>query len=188
MPGTAETIWKQLGFKGPEIHELPLDEALKPPKVGTKIINPQPVISKIDDDLLESLKTIIDNRIKAAEKVQSGEQPVEEKEMITFEHFKKLDLRAGKILKCEKVPKKDKLLLLEVDIGTEKRTIVTGLADQYKPEQLLGMTALFLTNLEPKKIGGIESHGMIIAVEKGDQPGRWLPVRLDDVPPGSKAA
>jgi methionyl-tRNA synthetase len=188
MPGTAETIWKQLGFKGPEIHELPLDAALEPPKVGTKIINPQPVISKIDDALLESLKTIIDNRIKAAEKVQSGEQPVEEKEVITFDDFKKLDLRAGKILKCIKVPKKDKLLELEVDIGTEKRTIITGLADQYKPEQLIGMTALFLTNLEPKKIGGIESHGMIIAVEKGDQPGRWLPVKIDGVPPGSRAA
>jgi methionyl-tRNA synthetase len=188
MPGTAETIWKQLGFKGPEIHELPLDEALKPPKAGSSIINPQPVISKIDDDLLDSLKTIIDNRIRAAEKVQSGEQPVEEKEMIAFDDFKKLDLRAGKILKCIKVPKKDKLLQLEVDIGTEKRTIITGLADQYKPEELLGMTALFLTNLEPKKIGGIESHGMIIAVEKSDEPGRWLPVKIDGVPPGSKAA
>ncbi|MDH4213026.1 MAG: methionine--tRNA ligase [Candidatus Thorarchaeota archaeon] len=188
MPGTAETIWKQLGFKGPEVHKIPLVAALEPVKTGTRIVNPQPVISKIDDDLLESLKTIIDNRIKAAEKAESGEELVEEKEMITFEYFKKLDLRAGKILKCERVPKKDKLLHLEVDIGTEKRTIITGLADQYKPEELIGMTALFLTNLEPKKIGGIESHGMIIAVEKGDQPGRWLPVKLDGVPPGSKAA
>ena len=50
------------------------------------------------------------------------------------------------------------------------------------------MTALFLVNLEPKKIGGIESHGMIIAIEKGDEPGRWLPIRVDGVPPGSKAA
>ncbi|MFW9960738.1 MAG: methionine--tRNA ligase subunit beta, partial [Candidatus Thorarchaeota archaeon] len=188
MPNTAETIWKQLGFKGPEVHGLPLEAALEPLKAGTKIINPQPVISKIDDDLLESLKEIIDNRIKAAEKAESGEEPVEEKEMITFDDFKKLDLRAGKILTCERVPKKDKLLHLEVDIGTEKRTIITGLADQYEPEELIGMTALFLTNLEPKKIGGIESHGMIIAVEKGDQPGRWLPVKLEDVPPGSKAA
>ena len=102
--------------------------------------------------------------------------------------FQKVDLRAGKILTCEKVPKKDRLLLLEVDIGTEKRTIVTGLADQYKPEELTGMTALFLVNLEPKKIGGIESHGMVIAIEKGDEPGRWLPVKIDGVPPGSKAA
>ena len=108
--------------------------------------------------------------------------------MITFEEFKKLDLRAGKILTCVKVPKKDKLLELSVDIGSEKRTIITGLADQYKPEELIDMTALFLVNLEPKKIGGIESHGMIIAIEKSDEPGRWLPVRVDGVPPGSKAA
>ncbi len=188
MPSAAEKIWKQLGFKGPEIHTVPLEAALEPPKAGTKIVNPQPVIAKIDDALLASLTTIIDNRIKAAEAAQRGEPIVEEKEMITFDEFKKLDLRAGKILKCVRVPKKDKLLQLEVDIGTEKRTIITGLADQYKPEELLGMTALFLTNLEPKKIGGIESHGMIIAVEKGDQPGRWLPVKLDGVTPGSKAA
>lgn len=188
MPNAAETIWKQLGFKGSDIHIVPIEEALEPPKVGVEIVNPQPVISKIDDDLLTSLKTIIDNRIKAAEAAQRGEPVVEEKQIVTFDEFKKLDLRAGKILKCIRVPKKDKLLELEVDIGTEKRTIITGLADQYRPEQLLGMTALFLTNLEPKKIGGIESHGMIIAVEKGDEPGRWLPVRVDGVPPGSKAA
>ncbi|TFG94893.1 methionine--tRNA ligase, partial [Candidatus Thorarchaeota archaeon] len=188
MPTAAETIWKQLGYDGPDVHTTSLDDALEPPAVGTEIANPQPVISKIDDDLLASLKETIGARIKAAEAAEKGEPVMEKKELITFDDFKKLDLRAGKILTCEKVPNKDKLLLLEVDIGTEKRTIVTGLADQYKPEELTGMTALFLTNLEPKKIGGIESHGMILAVEKGDEPGRWLPVRVDGVPPGSKAA
>ncbi|TFH05669.1 MAG: methionine--tRNA ligase [Candidatus Thorarchaeota archaeon] len=188
MPNAAETIWKQLGYNGPDIHTTSLDDALEPPVVGTEIVKPKPVISKIDDDLLASLKEIIGNRIKAAEAKEKGEPEMDKKELITFDDFKKLDLRAGKILTCEKVPNKDKLLLLEVDIGTEKRTIVTGLADQYKPEELAGMTALFLTNLEPKKIGGIESHGMILAVEKGDEPGRWLPVKVDGVPPGSKAA
>ncbi len=188
MPGVAEIVWGQLGFDGSDIHKVPLDEALEGPKVGSKIINPIPVISKIDDDFLESLKIVIDNRIKAAEAAQRGEPLVEEKEIITFDDFKKLDLRAGKILTCVKVPQKDKLLELEVDIGSEKRTIITGLADQYKPEELINMTALFLVNLEPKKIGGIESHGMIIAIEKGDESGRWLPVRVDGVPPGSKAA
>jgi methionyl-tRNA synthetase len=188
MPSAAEKIWTQLGLKGPDVHAVPLEAALEPPKVGTKIVNPQPVIAKIDDDLLASLKTLIDNRIKAAEAAQRGEPKVEEKQTITFDEFKKLDLRAGRILKCTRIPQKNKLLLLEVDIGTEKRAIVTGLADQYKPEELVGMTALFLTNLEPKKIGGFESKGMIIAIEKGDEPGRWLPVKLDGVPPGSKAA
>ncbi len=188
MPNAAETIWKQLGYNGPDVHTAFIDDALEPPEVGQEIEQPQPVISKIDDDLLETLKETIGKRIKAAEAAEKGESEMDKKELITFDDFKKLDLRAGKILTCEKVAKKDKLLLLDVDIGTEKRTIVTGLAEQYKPEELIGMTALFLTNLEPKKIGGIESHGMIIAIEKGDEPGRWLPVKVDGVPPGSKAA
>jgi len=188
LPNAAQTIWKQLGQTGSDIRTVPLEDVLVPIPVGTEIVNPQPVISKIDDDLLASLKKTIDDRIKRAEAKEKGEPEMEEKELISFDYFKKLDLRAGKILTCEKVPEKDKLLLLEVDIGTEKRTIVTGLAELYKPEELTGMTALFLTNLEPKKIGGIESYGMIIAIEKGDEPGRWLPVKLDGVPPGSKAA
>ena len=188
LPNAAKTIWKQLGQTGSDIHTVPLEDALVPIPVGTEIVKPVPVIAKIDDDLLASLKKTIEDRIKAAERKEKGEPEMTENELISFDYFKKLDLRAGKIMTCEKVPKKDKLLLLEVDIGTEKRTIVTGLADQYAPEELTGMTALFLTNLEPKKIGGIESHGMIIAVENGDEPGRWLPVKLDGVPPGSKAA
>jgi methionyl-tRNA synthetase len=188
MPNVAETIWKQLGYKGPEVHDVLLEEALKPPKVGTRIVSPQPVISKIDDDLLESLKSIIDNRIQRAEATERGEHIVEENETISFEYFKKLDLRAGKILKCEKVKGKDRLLKIEVDIGAEKRIMATGLGHLYKPEELEGLTALFLVNLEPKQIGGIESHGMILAVERADKEGAWVPIKLDDIPPGSKAA
>ncbi len=66
-----------------------------------------------------------------------------------------------------------RLLKIEVDIGTEKETMATGLGDLYKPEELEGLTALFLVNLEPKKIGSIESHGMIIAVERADKEGAW---------------
>jgi methionyl-tRNA synthetase len=110
------------------------------------------------------------------------------KDTITFDDFQKIDLRAGKILKCEKVKGKDRLLKIEVDIGTEKRTMATGLGHLYKPEELEGLTGLFLVNLEAKKIGGIESHGMILAVERADKEGAWVPVKLEELPPGSKAA
>ena len=102
--------------------------------------------------------------------------------------FGQFGVRAGKILKCEKVKGKDRLLKIEVDIGTEKRTMATGLGHLYKPEELEGLTGLFLVNLEPKKIGGIESHGMILAVERADKEGVWVPVKLEEIPPGSKAA
>ncbi|MHA2188562.1 MAG: hypothetical protein ACW99V_10050 [Candidatus Thorarchaeota archaeon] len=138
--------------------------------------------------LLSELKENIENRFKAAEAAERGEPEVEEIETISFEYFKKLDLRVGKILECTKVPKTKKLLEIKVDLGFEERTMVTGLADQYKPEELKGLTALFLTNLEPKKIGGIESKGMILAVERADDPGKWVPVTVEGLPPGSKAA
>jgi methionyl-tRNA synthetase len=149
------------------------------------------VISKIEDDQLDDLKRIIKDRVRDADAKQKGTVKVELapiKESITFDDFKKIDLRAGKIVKCEKVEGKDRLLRIEVDIGTETRTMATGLGHLYKPEELEGLTALFLVNLEPKKIGGIESHGMILAVERADKEGAWVPVKLDGLPPGSKAA
>ncbi len=189
MPSIAEEIWTQLGFIGADVHDTVLDDALVPPEVGAKLNPPRPVIDKIDDKLLEELKGIISVRVKAAEAKERGDIEVaEEQQPISFEEFKKIDLRAGLIVECTKVPKKDKLLELKVDVGFETRTIVTGLADQYKPEELKGKTGLFLVNLEPKKIGGIESKGMILAVERADQPGKWIPVMLDGLPPGSKAA
>ncbi|TFG04396.1 methionine--tRNA ligase [Candidatus Thorarchaeota archaeon] len=186
MPSVGEKIWEQLREET-DIHGVQLDEATSPLEIGHKIPKPVPVIDKIDDDLLEDLRASIEARIRDAEAAERGEKKVT-KDIIEFEDFQKLDLRAGKILECERVPKTDKLLELKVDIGDETRTIVTGLADQYKPDELKGITALFLVNLEPKKLAGIESQGMIIAVEKADEEGIWLPVTIEGVPPGSKAA
>jgi methionyl-tRNA synthetase len=187
MPNVAESIWSQLGYDGPTVHDALLEDALKVPKPGDKLSKPEPVITKIDEDLLKELKKNIEGRIRAAEAKERGEEIVTE-DNVKWEDFKKLDLRAGKILSCEKVPKKDRLLKIEVDIGTEKRTMVTGLAEMYSCDELTGKTALFLTNLEPKKIGGIESHGMIVAVEHAERAGKWFPVWLEELPPGSKAA
>ncbi len=188
MPSIAEAIWAQLGNIGSDVHSVYLEEALDLPLVGTVLGEPEPVIQKIDDDLLNELKKNIDARILATETKEKGEEQVTGEDIVTFDEFKKLDLRAGKILRCEKVPKKDRLLKIEVDIGSEIRTLVTGLAEMYSCDELSGRTALFLTNLEPKNIGGIESHGMIIAVERADKKGDWVPVWLEDLPPGSKAA
>jgi methionyl-tRNA synthetase len=195
LPSTAEKVWKQIGLKS-DVHNVQLEEALNPLEVGSKLGKPVPVISKIDDALLAELQEATNARIKAAEAAQKGEseetkqvtehEPV--KETISFDEFQRVDLRSGKIVKCERVPKKDRLLKITVDIGVETRTMATGLGHLYEPEDLEGVTALFLVNLEPKKIGGIESHGMILAVEKLDEPGKWVPVKVDGVPPGSKAA
>lgn len=88
---------------------------------------------------------------------------------ITFEDFKKLDIRIGKILMAEKVEGTDKLLKLEVGFGSEKRQIVSGIAEFYKPEDLVGKECPFLVNLEPRVIKGVESQGMILAISAGDK-------------------
>lgn len=88
---------------------------------------------------------------------------------ITFEDFKKLEIRIGKVLTAEKVEGTEKLLKLEVDFGDFKRQIVSGIAKFYNPEDLVGKEYPFIVNLEPRIIRGIESQGMILAVGDGEE-------------------
>ena len=88
--------------------------------------------------------------------------------LITFDDFAKVQLRVGEIIACEKVPKKDKLLKETVKFGDEIRTIVSGIAEHYTPEEMVGKKVVFVTNLAPRKIAGIMSEGMIMAVESSD--------------------
>jgi methionine--tRNA ligase beta chain len=103
--------------------------------------------------------------------------------MLTFDDFKKLDIRIGKIVSAEKVEGTEKLLRLEIDLGTEQRQIVAGIAESYLPDQIVGKEIPLLVNLEPRKIRGIESQGMILAVDVGGNPVLLHPER--EVPPGS---
>ena len=90
--------------------------------------------------------------------------------MITFEDFKKLEIKIGKILSAQKVEGTDKLLKLEVDIGEEKRQLVAGIAEYYEPEELINKEVPILINLEPKTIRGLESQGMLLAAVEGEKP------------------
>ncbi|RLG91452.1 MAG: methionine--tRNA ligase subunit beta [Candidatus Hecatellales archaeon] len=106
-------------------------------------------------------------------------------EKISFEEFKKVDLRVGKVLKAEKVKGSDKLLVFEVDVGEEKRRLVAGLAEYYQPEYFIGKTIVVVVNLEPKKIRGIESQGMVLAAV--DEKGKPYLLTVDgEVKPGAK--
>lgn len=90
--------------------------------------------------------------------------------MITFEEFKKLDIRIGEILGVEKVENADNLLKLEVDFGEFKRQIVSGIAVWYKPSDLKGKKLPFIINLEPRKFKGVENQGMLMAVDGKEKP------------------
>jgi methionine--tRNA ligase beta chain len=102
---------------------------------------------------------------------------------IAFDEFQKLRIRIGLIIEAEKIEGTDKLLKLKVDFGDEKRQIVSGIAQFYVPEKLIGKQFPFVTNLEPRIIRGIESQGMILAVGVGEKAVLLKP--LKKVPPGS---
>ncbi len=128
--------------------------------VGHQLNKPSILISKIDDAFVEVQKT----KLEASKQETTSKFPTQ-KENMSFEDFTKLDIRVGKIVAAEKVPKADKLLKLLVDTGLDKRTIVSGIAEHYKSEEIIGKKVSVLMNLAPRKIRGVESQGMILMAE-----------------------
>jgi methionyl-tRNA synthetase len=113
----------------------------------------------------------------------------EQSDVITIDDFAKVDLRVAVVLAAERVPKTEKLLKLDLDLGSEKRTIVSGIAEFYEPEALVGKRIVIVANLKPARIRGVESRGMLLAAG-GRAPGERLGlVTLDsDVPPGTRVS
>lgn len=124
------------------------------------------LFAKIEDKTIDAQMERLE-RIKIEnEKANATASPV--KEEITFDDFQKMDIRIGKVLGAEKVAKTKKLLKMTVDLGFEKRTIVSGIAEHYKPEEMVGKQVSVLANLAPRKIKGIESQGMVLMAEDAD--------------------
>ena len=135
-------------------------------KAGTQLAEPALLFEKIEDDVIEKqLQKLLDTK-KANEAANFKAAPV--KENIPFEDFEKLDIRVGKVLSCEKVKKSKKLLKFEIADGLENRTIVSGIAQHYNPEDLVGKQVCFVANLAPRTINGIESQGMILSAVNFD--------------------
>jgi len=105
--------------------------------------------------------------------------------MITFEEFKKVELKVGKIIEAEKIEGSDKLIKLQVDLGAEKRQIVAGIAKSYEIEKLIGREIAVVINLEPRILKGVESQGMLLAADGGESGPVLLSIEKE-VPPGSE--
>jgi tRNA-binding protein len=103
---------------------------------------------------------------------------------VSYEDFKKLDLRVAKITSVEKIPGKTKIVKGVVDLGTEKRDVIIGGAEFYQPEELVGKTVIVVANLEPKKLAGVESNAMLLAADVNNKP-YWLTV-TEEVEPGTR--
>ena len=105
---------------------------------------------------------------EAAAKEAETARPAPQKPECTFDDFEKMDIRTATVLEAERVPKTDKLLKLTIDTGIDVRTIVSGIAEYYTPEQMIGKQICILANLQPRKIRGIESKGMILMARQAD--------------------
>ncbi len=133
---------------------------------GHKLNKPELLFEKIEDSEVEAqLKKLLDTK-KANEIASAKAKPA--KRSVEFDDFGKMDIRVGTILEAEKVAKTKKLLKLKIDTGIDKRTVVSGIAEYYNPEHLIGKQVSILVNLEPKKLRGIESQGMILCAENAD--------------------
>ena len=105
---------------------------------------------------------------------------------ITIDDFKKAELRVARVLSAELHPKADRLLVLKVDLGTEQRQVVSGIRQNYQPEQLIGKSVVVVANLQPAVIRGVESRGMVLAASGNNDVSVLTPIR--EVPPGSKVS
>lgn len=132
---------------------------------GTELPKPSLLFSKIDAKMVEAQVAKLE--ASSVQKMTNPEAP-EFKENITFDDFTKLDIRVGTILEAERVPKADKLLQLKVDTGRDVRTVVSGIAEHYKPEDVVGKQVSILVNLAPRKIRGVESQGMVLMAEDAE--------------------
>lgn len=164
LPFTANKIRKMIDFSDNKWEHAGNTNLLKS---GHKLNDPSLLFDKIEDEAIEAqLAKLQATKEANAQKQTVNVQP--QKDSISYDDFSKMDIRIGKVLEAERVPKTQKLMKLKVDTGIDTRTLVSGIAEHFTPEQVVGRQVAILVNLEPRSIKGIESHGMILMAEDAD--------------------
>ena len=186
IPTTARRIWAQLNLPQnfDEIRISDIEGWGKTP-VGIQINKPEQLFPRIEieEEKPEAKKEVKENKKAKKEEPKAPEKAKENEDgMIGIEDFSKIDLRVVEILAAEPVPKTDKLMKIQVSLGDEERTVVSGIAKFYKPEDLIGKHVVLVANLKPAKLRGVMSHGMLLAASKGDE----LQIVETTMPVGSK--
>ena len=162
MPETAKKIFKQINTQVTSYDSLKEFGGLK---AGEKVGTAEPLFSRLDSEKL------LADIAEAAKKAQEADKPkkeIEQKPEITIDDFAKVELRVAKVEACEPVKRAKKLLKLTLDDGAGKRTVASGIAQYYKPEDLIGHNVILVANLKPAKLCGVESCGMILAADSND--------------------
>ena len=160
LPQSSEKLLGMLQISLPAWTDLGRSDLLA---VGHQLGQASLLFEKIEDEVIEAQIAKL-QATKAANDAAEAKAPAVGED-ITFDDFTKLDLRVGTVLECQKVPKADKLLQFRIDDGLGGRTIVSGIAQHYSPEELVGKQVCFIVNLPPRKLRGIESQGMILSAE-----------------------
>ncbi|BDX37336.1 methionine--tRNA ligase [Tenuifilaceae bacterium CYCD] len=164
LPFTAEKMRKMIDFSDNKWEHAGNINLLK---AGHRLNEPSLLFEKIEDDAINTQL----GKLQAKKEANAQAQPVNvqpQKEPVSYDEFSKMDIRIGKVLEAERVPKTQKLMKLKVDTGIDTRTLVSGIAEHFTPEQVIGRQVAILVNLEPRSIKGIESHGMILMAEDVD--------------------
>jgi methionyl-tRNA synthetase len=196
IPQSAQRLWRQLGCEE-KLEDQRLDKLkwgeLKP---GTRVGKPEPIFPRLDrEPTLRKLRELEDAERAQAAPRKEAKKPVEpqaqqkvsaQPEKITIDDFAKVEMRVGEVLSAEPVPGAQRLLKLMVDIGREVRQVVAGIAEQYQPQQLVGMKVVLVANLQPRKLRGVESNGMVLAASVGEEGRPVLCTFQEDVPKGAR--
>ena len=170
LPFTSEKLKRmlQLGAITWENLKINATELLK---AGHRIGTAELLFEKIEDAAIEKqLQRLENTKLANKQEAQANTEitVAPQKELISYDDFAKMDIRIGTILEAEKMPKADKLLILKVDTGIDQRTIVSGIAQSFAPEEIIGKKVTVLVNLAPRKLRGVESQGMILMVENSE--------------------
>ena len=175
MPETAEKIQKQINT---DIVSYDSIESFGGYKAGTETNEAEPLFIRLDEEKkMEEIAKAID------EKMASEENYEPLREEISIDDFDKIDLRVAKVISCEEVKKSEKLLKFELDLGFEKRTILSGIKKWYTPDEMVGKNLIIIANLKPRKMMGIESKGMILSAFTDDELTALTTIK--DIKPGS---
>ena len=170
LPFTSEKLKRMLQLRAITWESLKTN-ATELLKAGHRIGIAELLFEKIEDAAIEKqLQRLENTKLANKQEAQSNTEVTvaPQKELISYDDFAKMDIRIGTILEAEKMPKADKLLILKVDTGIDQRTIVSGIAQSFAPEEIIGKKVTVLVNLAPRKLRGVESQGMILMVENSE--------------------
>lgn len=158
MPFSSKKLLDMLNIPQPQWQEIGSMDIIKD---NHQINNAELLFEKIEDETINHQINKLQETKRMNEETEKKPEGISEN--VAFDDFLKMDIRVGTVLECQKVPKTDKLLQFTIDDGIQKRTIISGIAQHYEPEKLIGKQVCFIANFEPRKLRGIESHGMILS-------------------------